>query len=315
LSTSGSSNWNQTRNEIINAALRKCGMLAEGETASAQMVTDAAGDLNRLVKAWHAKGVKLWTYSELRLFLDTTSQSYDLSTSGDHCVLESSLVTTELDADAASGASTITVDSATGISTTYNIGVVQDDDTIHWTTVNGAPAGAVVTLTAVLTAAASSGNAVYVYQNKAPRPLRIEQARVQIDDDTENELRKLGREEYFRLPNKSAAGVPNSFHYNPGLTTGKLYIWPVASTVDYSIKLTAYRVIEDFDTASDNPDFPQEWLQALIWALAREISIEYGTDPETTARIERMADYHYREALNFDTDTESVVFTPDLSGG
>jgi hypothetical protein len=311
--TSGSSNFAQTRNDIINAALRKCGQLAEGETATSQQVTDAAGDLNRLVKAWHAEGVKIWAYSELVLILDTTSQSYDLGTGGDHCVLASSLVETTLTADAAASATSLTVDSITGISTTYVIGIVLDDDTIHWTTVNGAPSGSTVVITSGLASAATSGNVVYVYSAVAPRPLRIEQARVQIDSTNETPLRQMSRSEYFALPNKSSSGVPSGFHYSPSLSTGTLYLWPVPDTVDYKINLTAYRVIEDFDAASDNPDLPQEWLAPLVWCLARELAAEYGVDEVTWGRITTMADYWYGKALDFDMEPESITFSPDFS--
>jgi hypothetical protein len=43
----------------------------------------------------------------------------------------------------------------TGVATTYNIGVQLDDGTFQWTTVNGAPSGSTVTLTAVLTDSAA----------------------------------------------------------------------------------------------------------------------------------------------------------------
>ena len=312
MASSGSTNWTQTRNELVNASLRKCGKLAEGETATAQQVEDACRDLNALVKGLHAEGVKIWAYSELTLFLDTTSQEYDLGTGGDHCILTSSLVETTLAADVALGASTITVASATGIATTYNIGVVQDDDTIHWTTVNGAPSGVTITLTAVTTAAATSGNAVYVYVSKAPRPLRIEQARIRTSSTSETVMTKMSRLEYFGQANKSATGVPSGYHYSPQLSLGKFYSCPVSSTVAYRINMTAYRVLEDFDASSDNPDFPQEWFQPLVWLLARELGPEYGVDGETWNRIITMADYWYGKALGFDTDTESVVIVPDM---
>lgn len=312
MSSSGSIDFNRTRNQIISGALRKCGQLAEGETATSQQVDDAAADLNGMVKVWQKEGLHLWTLQELVLLLDTSSQNYDLGATGDRLVAADSLVTTTITAAAALGASTLTLASVTGISTTYAIGLVQDDDTIHWTTVNGAPAGLVVTLTAVTTAAAASGNVVYVYASLAGRPLGIEQARIQTSSTSETEMQPMSRGDYFALSNKSATGVPIQYHYSPVLTNGRLYIWPVADTVAYKINITARRSIEDFDASGDTPDLPQEWIQALIWGLAEEIKMEYGIDPITSAEIAKKAGEWYIRVSDFDVADESMMISPDF---
>lgn len=314
MATSGSTNFSVTRNDIITKALLKCGVGAEGETLSAQTVADAAKALNGIVKSLQAQGVNIWAYQETVLFLDTSSASYDLSdTSSDRWVRASDLTETTLSADAASGATSITVTSANGFANTYNIGIVQDDSTIKWTTVSNV-SGSTITLAAALTDTAASGNAVYVYQNLAPRPLRIEHARVQIDSGSEIPLRKYGRNDYFSLPNKGAAGVPVGYHYQPAVSSGKLYIWPVSDSALYRINATVDRPLEDFDVSSDNPDFPQEWYLPLWWMLAEEMKLEFGVDQITSAEIAMKAAYWNKAVLDFDTDTESVIFVPDFSG-
>ncbi len=314
MTTSGSTNYTNTRNEIITGALRKCGQLAEGETATDQQVEDASGDLNRIVKAWQKEGIHIWTLQEVVLLLDTTSTYYDIGATGDHCVVADSLVETTISADAALGAATLTLTSVTGVATTYVIGLVQDDDTIHWTTVNGAPAGSVVTLTAVTTAAATSGNAVYVYATTAlaGRPLGIEQARIQTSTTSETEIGDLSSDEYFGMSNKTSPGTPNSYYYRASLGNGRLYIWPVTPTVDYRINMTVRRAIEDFDTSSNTADLPQEWLQPLIWAVAEEIKTEYGVDAITSAEITRKAGEWHKRIADFDTDDTDLVFNPDF---
>ena len=311
MASSGSVNYDNTRNEIISAALRKCGQLAEGETATSQQTNDASGDLNRMIKAWQKEGVHLWTEREYVLLLDTTSQVYDLGPTGDRFVEFDELVETTITAAAALGASTLTVASITGIANADAIGLVQDDDTIHWTTVNGAPSGTTVTLTAVTTAAAASASVVYVYTSLAQRPLTIGQARMMTSSTSEIPMTPLSREDYFSLSNKTSSGVPVQYYYSPQLTNGKFYIWPVSDTVDYKIRLTGRRSIEDFDTSGDNPDLPQEWLQALIWGLADEIKLEYGVDPITSAEIKAKADEWYGRVSDFDIDDNSLFISVD----
>lgn len=313
MATSGSSNFNQTRNEIVSAALRKCGVLAEGQTATAQMIADGSEDLNRLMKAWQAEGIHIWTYLELVLLLNKTSQFYNLGATGDHCVVKDNLVTTSLAADAALGAGSVTLASVTGVATTYNIGILMDDGNIHWTTVNGAPAGVVVTLTAVTTAAATSGNTVYVYQTKANRPLRIHHARAQLTSTSELEMRPIGRDDYFRLTNKSATGVPVQYHYEPKLENGRLYIWTLPSSLAYKINLTAIRAIEDFDAAGNTGDMPQEYQTAIVWNLAAEIAPEYGVDDSTFMRIQAKAESWYNFISGLDASDVSTIFIPDFT--
>lgn len=66
MSTSGSTDFSISRDDIIKRALRLVGALAQGETPTTDQVTEAAIALNGLVKAWQADGMPLWaikTYS------------------------------------------------------------------------------------------------------------------------------------------------------------------------------------------------------------------------------------------------------------
>lgn len=311
MATSGSIDFNQTQTELITASLRKCGVLSEGETATAEQVQDASGDFNRMVKAWQAIGVHMWTHQELVLFPVKNQSKFSLGATGDRATTKDDFVNTTLSAAASSGASTITVTSITGMADADQIGIVQDDGTIHWTTINGTPSGSTVTLTAVTTAAASSGNRVYVYTNIAQRPLKILQARLQTSETSEIEMTQLSESDYFRLSNKTADGTPTQFFYRPTLTNGSLYVWPEFDDITMRMNMTVLRAIEDFDSLTDNADFPQEWLQALVWNLAKEICIEYGVDDSTYNKILSRAAETFFAVDGFDREN-SITFMPDL---
>ena len=64
MATSGSTDYSQTRDDIIKRALRLIGVLAQGETPTADQVTEAAAALNGLVKAWQADGMPLWAITQ-----------------------------------------------------------------------------------------------------------------------------------------------------------------------------------------------------------------------------------------------------------
>ena len=112
------------------------------------------------------------------------------------------------------------------------------------------------------------------------RPLEIMSARyhyytAKIDVPME----PMGRDEYFDIPLKSATGIPLQYYYDPQLSLGVFYIWPVIkSTTSDTIRMTLKSEVEDFDAAGDNPDFPKEWFRALKFNLAMEIAPEYGQE-------------------------------------
>lgn len=51
-----------TRDDVINASLRLLGVLAEGETASTEDLTNCAQAMNILLKKWADQGYKGWLY-------------------------------------------------------------------------------------------------------------------------------------------------------------------------------------------------------------------------------------------------------------
>lgn len=320
MATSGISVLTYTRDDIINAMFRKCGILSEGQTISAQMINDAAGDLNRMIKGWEADGVKLWTYQELALFLTPTDddgnpkESYALGPSGDTCVDASTLESMTLSASNNAGDTTITVVNSSSVTSGMNIGILQTDNSMFWTTINGEPVGNVITLTAGFTIGAASGAPVYAYTSIAQRPMRISQARIQtsVNPTSEIEMEKLGRDDYFRIPNKSASGTPIQFYYNPTLVNGDLRIWPLPVDSSFICNLTAYRQLQIFNAAGDTFDGPDETIQALIWNLASETGSEYGLDAQTLARIDGKAAQWLEKIEQFDEQDASLFFQPDF---
>ena len=56
--SSGSGNFDLTRNELLASALRKVGAIAQGESALAEQITEASEALNVLTK--NLEGFRLW---------------------------------------------------------------------------------------------------------------------------------------------------------------------------------------------------------------------------------------------------------------
>jgi len=319
MTTSGTSTFTYNRDQIIRAAGRKIGAWAAGETPSATELQDWSDALNIMVKHWNATGIHLWTTTEATLWTVAGQKVYQLgSGSSDHFTYNepsNTWANTSLTANANVSATSITVDDASGIANADTIGVVLDDGTIQWTTVNGTPAGNVVTLAAALTDSSTSGNGVFAYTSQIVRPLRVVRAsRLDLLSNIEIPMMPmLARVDYFNLPNKDTGGVPTQCFYDPQLTYGNFYIWPVPTDYTSAINFTWYRPIEDFNVAGDNADLPVEWISALVFNLAVEMAHEYDVPPQRMAMVSAAAQAKLDTLMVWDREPESVMFGVDFS--
>lgn len=314
MSTSGTTSFGRNRDQLIASALRKINAFEAGETPDDQSVQDAAAALNAMLKHWQASGIHIWRATEAIVFPQIGQIRYVIgSGSTDHTA--ETYTETALTSAAALGASTVVVDSASGIATTYNIGVQLDDGTIQWTTVNGAPVGSTVTLAAVLTDSAAAGNRVLVYQNALTRPLKILSARLyNFISGIDVPLEEMDRIEYEELPNKTSSGAINSFYYDRrggANSTGLVYFWCAPSNIDEAVKMTVARPIEDFSAAGNDADLPQEWIRAIEWGLADELADEYDVPEPKRTRIERRAAQYLQEANWWEKELLTIELVPD----
>jgi hypothetical protein len=315
MSTSGTATFSRNRDQLIASALRKINAFEQGETPDAAAVSEASEALNAMVKHWQGSGIEIWTTQEAILFPVASQSRYVLGSGSDRAL--GPYVQTAITTDAATGASTIIVDSVADIATTYTIGVMLDDDTIQWTTVNGAPSGTTVTLTAALTDDASAGNPVFVSPTSAlTRPLKIISARSHnLASGIDTPIDEMDRVEYQEMPNKASEGSINGFYYDRrggAAQTGLLYLWQTPADASEAVKMTVARPIEDFNVAGNDADLPQEWIRAIEWGLADELADEYDVPEPKRTRIERRAAQFLAEANWGERELLSIQFVPDL---
>ena len=315
MATSGSTDWTLNRDAIIRQALLNLRVVDPALTTPAQDITDGTLAANAMIKAWQLDGVFMWLTEEVVVHLQKDSQYFSLGPSGDNCCLLSDAVSTVTTAAASETDSTITVSDATGIASGDYIGVHLDEGSLQWTTVNGAPADGVVTLTAALTGAVASGATVYAYTSKIARPLQIMEARIRDEDDVDTPVQiHHSRTEFFQQTDKTTSGRILEVFYNPDHTNGKLYVWPVAASGDISDRLvmSIQRVVEDLDSSADNFDGPVEALPALIWGLSVWLAPQYGVDLTMGkgATIAAAAMGYYTKLKQFYTDREPIYIRP-----
>lgn len=319
MAVSNSSDFSRTRDQLCVRALRICGIVKSGETPGAQIISDTAEALNAMGKRWQKKpGMRVWTVVEATLFPQASQVRYGLSSSStDHAT--EIFYETELTATASSSATTLSVGSTTNITAADNIGVIVDDGTIHWTTVVSKTSSS-VTITTGIDDDAASGNAVFTYTTKLTRPLKIVDARrYNISSGTDTPISEtqgslMARLDYMALPNKAQTGTINKAFYDPRRSDqdGYLYLWQPPSTVTDLVKFTAHRPIMDFDSASDNPDLPQEWFDAIAFNLAVSIADEFDVSLERQQSIALKAASYLEDVQGDDREGESLFMQPEM---
>ncbi len=233
MTTSNSTDFTITRDQLISGSLRAAGAIAQGETPTPTQVTEAAEALNMFVKELQADGMPLWAIKQYSMTLTATSD--------------------------------------------YIVGV--------GSTVNTA------------------------------KPLKVVQAFLHNTvTNIDIPMRVLTREEYNRLGNKTSTGQPIQLFYEPLLTTGVVHLFPVPDTTsiaDCTVVLVYQRPFEDFDASTDNPDFPQEWFNAIKFGLADLLAPEYGLPLQERQDLARRAKSLRDTALGFGTEEGSIFFQAD----
>lgn len=281
MSTSGTTTFNETRDTIISNALQLLNVLASGETANANDITFCASVLNAMIKAWMGQGIHLWTEEEGTIYLVQGQAQYTLQSgiSGANAS-DGSGTPVETTLSSIGSGSSINVTSSTGMTVGDNIGIEISTASMFWTTITSISA-TTIGLNASLSGTAAVGNLVATYTTQLARPLSIQTARVRDLNGFDRPIWIKPRQDYMMIPQKSITGAPVILYYTPQITNGVCYVWPAPSDVSQRVKITYLRTIQDFDNSSDNPDFPQEWLEAITYNLATRIAPAYGINLST----------------------------------
>lgn len=319
MSTSGTVNFNPAVLFIIKDALINCGAIDENEEPGAHLYQSGLFKLNGMVKTLEATGLHVWAEEEAILFLQPLQRRYVIGgaapnahTSDAEDWLELTLLL-----PAVLGASTITLEAGEGalLSDGMQIGVIDNDGVTEWFTVDGAPAGDVVTLSGVLLVGVDAGNYALAYTENISRPLKVPNARLlTLNGLNETPMTVLSRQQYEDLPEKGSVpggggiGTPTQWFYSPRRSDGFFYIWPTPQLAAWAVRFTWYRPLQDFLLPDNTADFPQEWVLPLTWNLSKEMAPGYGVPDLTWQRIKEQADNYAFLAISYDRESEPVQF-------
>ena len=146
--------------------------------------------------------------------------------------------------------------------------------------------------------------------NEAERPQRLLYINRRDVNAIDTEMDLIGDAEYRSLSLKASAGPPNQAFYKPTLDTGTLFVWPTDGGATWDkVIMQSIELADDLDSTADEPEFPIEWGNALIFQLAHDICGEYGVTEKRQARLFLIAQKKLNDLLDYDQENASVVFT------
>ena len=275
MATSGSRNWIATRNDIINAALRKLGIKDIFNPATAAEVEEASFALNAMVSAWQNDGVRLWTMADEIMPLTADTASYALGST----ILEMRNPIFRRD-DSDDELSPLTREEYYAIPDKKSSG---DPINIYVDYQLANPTAYVWPVPENTTSMVVGTDALYY---------------LCIKDHT-----------------SAAADRPitgaNYATYWQAVSTSTSTVW-AASTAYYSdvVRYSKVLRLQDFDIAADNPDFPVRWMQALIYGLAVDLSSEYKIPLNERGMLAQKFSAEYGIARRWDYDATDLRIIP-----
>lgn len=259
MATSGTTTFSQARDSLVLDSLVDTGIIGVGYVPDANTTEFAQRTLNLMLKTWMAEGLHLWKVKDFTLFLEKSDNTYLLGPSGDNWTIDT-IVSTQIKTAAVSGATSIDIDSTTGITAGDYIGIEVDDGTMHWTTVVSITDSDTLVITTGIDDDAAIDNRVFTYTTKAARPTALHDLRVKDEDNNERPVNLISRNEYGNFSVKTDTGDPSNFYFQPTTTNATLKCYVSPSRCTDRLVGSAEFHIEDLTASNHDFDCPQEWL-------------------------------------------------------
>lgn len=319
MASSGSYDLSVSGDDIIEAAMKKYGGLAIGESASTAEKTAGRLALNMLVKQWMAPpnaiapGLKMWQRTRTSLTL-TAAISITLKpgvlayTSGGTTEIVTGDTLSATTGGSGATATVVAVSLASGTwaggTAAGNFSLVGQSGTFASETVNNTGGADDYATISGDSDQAGGGKDIII-------PVDIISAVRRDSNNNDVPMIPMLLGEFEALSNKTSnTGDPSKYYYERGLASGILRWNVIPSDTTKTVELVYLEVLEDFDAAANTPDFPQEWYRALVWNLAIEIISEDGKEP--SAFIIDMAKTSLYTAQTFVPETSKMHFQPGL---
>jgi hypothetical protein len=125
----------------------------------------------------------------------------------------------------------------------------------------------------------------------------------------------VSKQEYNVLGSKFSTGTANTIFYDPRKLNGVLYVYltpDLNAQTNLELHIIAQLPIDDLTSALDIPDFPNEWMNCLVWNLADQLALEYGVPMNARQEIGLRATAYKTLLSDWDVEASSTFFAPNF---
>ena len=125
----------------------------------------------------------------------------------------------------------------------------------------------------------------------------------------------VSKQEYNVLGSKFSTGTANTIFYDSKKTNGILYVYLTPDTnsqTNLQLHIVAQMPLNDMTLATDIPDFPNEWMNCLVWNLADQLALEYGVPMNARQEIATRAAAYRVQLDDWNVEASSTFFQPDF---
>jgi hypothetical protein len=145
----------------------------------------------------------------------------------------------------------------------------------------------------------------------AVQPLKVIQALYTVEDGSGIPMNVYNRYDFNLLPVTDVTGTPVTLYYQPLVDSGIIKLWPTPDDSTTVITIHYQAPYEDMDSSSNSFDFPNYWIQALIYNLAWSMAPEYGIPPTDRGLLAKEAMYWKDQALSYGSEEGSLYIQPN----
>jgi len=166
-------------------------------------------------------------------------------------------------------------------------------------------------------------NSTLMYDTQAPtvaitdKPLKCIQGfyrNNQSSPPVDTPLMLVSKQEYNVLGSKASTGTANTIFYDVKATNGILYVYltpDINAQTNLEMHLVVQLPLNDLTAATGTPDFPNEWMNCLVWSLADEMALQYGVPMNARTEINQRAAMYREKLSDWDVEATSTFFTMD----
>lgn len=276
MSTSGSTDFNLTMNQIITEALELSGFIAFGQSPTASQILSAKNSLNIIIKKLQNQHVFLYTKNWISKKFYTPDEVTGTDSNIYTCIRSHT-------------------------STSDDEPVTGDNYLSYWNL-----AGSTGGVWASGTDYNSAGD--FLLDSDT---IKIEQAFIRDSSQNDLPVKLISFEEYLAISDKATTSnypIKMAVKKEDDGNSVRAYLWPQPSDITSHLHYLKIRKIEDMDNVANEIDMPIEYVDVVINELAKQMSRKLG-DNNSAVLSANLAKENLEDIKKSDREETDDIFS------